>query len=168
MANDRIVIKAIREVSGDEPAQILVSSDSDIWERWPHSFRFADEVQPGVRNAPTSKDVGAIVSILRLWVESGLQLTVACDAGMCRSTAIAFVGAAMAEPERDPKELLNELMWQHPEDRLFWPNHLIVFWAEQHLGRTDLLPALQWFKGSHETCWIDSGEPPHACGIEAP
>lgn len=80
---------------------------------------------------PGRHHVEEIVDYLKSW-DQGSPLVVHCFAGVSRSTAVAFIGACLFQPDRDEMEIALELRRASPSAT---PNALLVQHADQILKR---------------------------------
>jgi predicted protein tyrosine phosphatase len=91
---------------------------------------FADLSEPIGDNWPKKHNVENIIRFAKK-IPNDSKTLVHCGAGISRSTATAAV--VMKVWGIGDEEIFETLISQHPKDRIFYPNPLILFWADRIL-----------------------------------
>jgi predicted protein tyrosine phosphatase len=92
---------------------------------------FADLSEPIGDHWPKRHNIKNIIEFSKNIPDDSKTL-VHCGAGISRSTATAAI--VMKVWGREDKEIFETLMSQHPKDRIFYPNPLILFWGDRLLN----------------------------------
>lgn len=96
--------------------------------------RFHDEIDPRDGHVlPTSDDMVRILAFLdEIDFDSPrTSVLIHCHSGISRSTAVAALAAANADPDRDPVAIMRSILHMRP---IAWPNSLILKLGEDALG----------------------------------
>ena len=96
-----------------------------------HHAEFFADVEEDWGDGPTLEQIDRICRFVRDLAPED-SILVHCAAGVSRSTATALgILALRGSGEREALELLSS---QHPKDRFFWPNRLVLDHFDKLLG----------------------------------
>lgn len=106
------------------------------------TFFFDDVINPQNPNAPAKSQVNAAIE----WARDKSDLIVSCKAGICRSSAIAFLIAY----DRDPKTAIQTL-----NPLIHYPNELVIEHGISILGES-IRPIIEAFYRESEELYREA------------
>lgn len=103
---------------------------------WNHSAHIVRTFHDGLTGRGRAT-LGAIAALLTFGSRRTGSTLVHCHRGQSRSTAVAI--GLMVQAGATPSEAVQQLKAQHPADRAFTPNALVLSHVEAVLGMDDLV-----------------------------
>lgn len=99
------------------------------------SLCFDDEIDPELSSAPTQSDIEKIIGFAKVVIDNLTPqkfIVCNCEAGICRSTAAAFIVRCMMLDPGQEDEAIKALVDENPGA---FPNILMIRWADLILNR---------------------------------